>query len=132
MITSIEIENFKGIGERIQLDLKPITLLFGPNAQGKAVSFTPCFMPAKSSSVGISMRTAHSAGVLSSIWEDSVVLFTGGIYQDLSASDSLWISRTSDSLGLRYFRKAQLRAHSSCQLQPSRPGRFHRDRDRME
>ena len=36
MITSIEIENFKGIGERIQLDLKPITLLFGPNSAGKS------------------------------------------------------------------------------------------------
>ena len=36
MITRIEIENFKGIGERIQLDLKPITLLFGPNSAGKS------------------------------------------------------------------------------------------------
>jgi AAA15 family ATPase/GTPase len=36
MITRIEIENFKGIGERIRLDLKPITLLFGPNSAGKS------------------------------------------------------------------------------------------------
>jgi len=27
MITRIEIENFKGIGDRVELDLKPITLL---------------------------------------------------------------------------------------------------------
>lgn len=36
MITQIEIENFKGIGDRIQIDLKPITLLFGPNSAGKS------------------------------------------------------------------------------------------------
>ncbi len=32
----IEIENFKGIGERQAIDLKPITLLFGPNSAGKS------------------------------------------------------------------------------------------------
>src|SRR4051812_45528471 len=36
MITRIEIENFKGIGDRVELDLKPITLLFGPNSAGKS------------------------------------------------------------------------------------------------
>lgn len=36
MITRIEIENFKGIGERVAIDLKPITLLFGPNSAGKS------------------------------------------------------------------------------------------------
>ena len=36
MITGISIENFKGIGERIDLELKPITLLFGPNSAGKS------------------------------------------------------------------------------------------------
>ncbi len=36
MITSIEIENFKGIGERIKLDISPMTLLFGPNSAGKS------------------------------------------------------------------------------------------------
>jgi AAA15 family ATPase/GTPase len=35
-ITSITIENFKGIRDRVKIDLKPITLLFGPNSGGKS------------------------------------------------------------------------------------------------
>src|SRR5262249_51183070 len=31
-----EIENFKGIRDRVRIDLKPITLLFGPNSAGKS------------------------------------------------------------------------------------------------
>lgn len=36
MITGISIENFKGIGERVDLDFGPITLLFGANSAGKS------------------------------------------------------------------------------------------------
>lgn len=36
MITSITIENFKGIRERVKLDFRPITLLFGANSAGKS------------------------------------------------------------------------------------------------
>lgn len=36
IITSIIIENFKGIREPVQVELKPITLLFGPNSAGKS------------------------------------------------------------------------------------------------
>lgn len=36
MITGIAIENFKGIRERIEVKLKPLTLLFGPNSAGKS------------------------------------------------------------------------------------------------
>jgi hypothetical protein len=36
MITSIAIENFKAIRERVSFELKPITLLFGPNSSGKS------------------------------------------------------------------------------------------------
>jgi hypothetical protein len=36
MITAVEIENFKGIRERVRIELKPITLLFGPNSGGKS------------------------------------------------------------------------------------------------
>jgi hypothetical protein len=36
MITGISIENFKGIGERVDVELKPITLLFGANSAGKS------------------------------------------------------------------------------------------------
>lgn len=35
MLTRIGIENFKGLGDRVILDLRPITLLFGPNSAGK-------------------------------------------------------------------------------------------------
>lgn len=35
-LTRIEIENFKGIGKRQSIDLKPITLLFGANSAGKS------------------------------------------------------------------------------------------------
>ena len=35
-LTRIELENFKGIGERQAIDLRPITMLFGPNSAGKS------------------------------------------------------------------------------------------------
>lgn len=36
MLTAIEIENFKGIGERARIEFAPITLLFGANSAGKS------------------------------------------------------------------------------------------------
>jgi hypothetical protein len=36
MITRIAIENFKGIGDRVEIPIRPITLLFGPNSAGKS------------------------------------------------------------------------------------------------
>ena len=39
MITGITIENFKGIGSPVRLDLKPITMLFGSNSAGKSTIF---------------------------------------------------------------------------------------------
>ena len=38
LITAVEIENFKGIGRRVRIDLRPITLLFGRNSAGKSES----------------------------------------------------------------------------------------------
>jgi hypothetical protein len=35
-LSQIEIENFKGVGKAQVIDLKPITLLFGPNSAGKS------------------------------------------------------------------------------------------------
>ena len=35
-LTRIEVQNFKGIGNRQQIQLRPITLLFGPNSAGKS------------------------------------------------------------------------------------------------
>ena|SRR5260221_12300573 len=36
MLTAIEIENFKGIGRPVRIELRPLTLLFGPNSAGKS------------------------------------------------------------------------------------------------
>lgn len=38
-ITAIELENFQSIERRTRIDLKPITLLFGPNSAGKSAIF---------------------------------------------------------------------------------------------
>lgn len=35
-ITAVEIENFKAFGARQRIELRPITLLFGPNSSGKS------------------------------------------------------------------------------------------------
>lgn len=36
MLTALELENFKGIGPRQRIELKPLTLLFGANSAGKS------------------------------------------------------------------------------------------------
>lgn len=36
MITKITIENFKGVGDRVEIPIRPITLLFGANSAGKS------------------------------------------------------------------------------------------------
>ena len=36
LITAVEIENFKGIGRPVRIDLRPVTLLFGRNSAGKS------------------------------------------------------------------------------------------------
>lgn len=36
MITAIELENFKGVGHRVRIPIRPITLLFGANSAGKS------------------------------------------------------------------------------------------------
>jgi AAA15 family ATPase/GTPase len=38
-ITAIEVENFQSIEQRTRIELKPITLLFGPNSAGKSAIF---------------------------------------------------------------------------------------------
>ncbi len=36
MITGIAIENIGGFSERVDVELKPLTLLFGPNSAGRS------------------------------------------------------------------------------------------------
>lgn len=38
-ISAIELENFQSIGRRTRIELKPITLLYGPNSAGKSAVF---------------------------------------------------------------------------------------------
>ena len=35
-LTRLEIENFKGILSRQSIEIRPITMLFGPNSAGKS------------------------------------------------------------------------------------------------
>lgn len=39
IITHLTLSNFKGIGDSVTIDFKPITLLFGPNSAGKSTIF---------------------------------------------------------------------------------------------
>ncbi len=43
MITAIEIENFKGIGSRQRIEIRPLTLVFGKNSAGKSSLFHALF-----------------------------------------------------------------------------------------
>ena len=36
LLSALTIENFKAIGDPVRVELKPITLLFGPNSAGKS------------------------------------------------------------------------------------------------
>ena len=42
LIAAVEIENFKGIGRPVRIDLRPITLLFGRNSAGKSTVLPRC------------------------------------------------------------------------------------------
>ena len=46
-LSRIEIESFKGIGSTQLIDLKPITLLFGPNSAGKSTDPAITALPAR-------------------------------------------------------------------------------------
>ncbi|GAA4473617.1 AAA family ATPase [Novipirellula rosea] len=64
MISGIAIENFKGVREKIELELRPITLLFGPNSAGKstitdALDYFEALLITRSASLGnLSSRKA--------------------------------------------------------------------------
>ena len=44
MINKITIQNFKSIKDRVEIDIKPITLLFGPNSVGKITVYCWLFI----------------------------------------------------------------------------------------
>ncbi|MCA8988476.1 MAG: AAA family ATPase, partial [Planctomycetaceae bacterium] len=74
MLTNISIENFKGIGEKIELDLAPITLLFGANSAGKS---------------SIIHALHYAREVLFNMNTDADITETGGNYVNLGGFDNL-------------------------------------------
>lgn len=82
-VTSIEIANFKAIGERIVIPIRPITLIFGANSAGKS-SIMQCLAMLEQSveDGGLNMPNLHGKGPLVDVGE-----FRDFIYgHDLSRS----------------------------------------------
>ena len=63
LVTAIEIENFKGIGRPMRIDLQPITLLFGRNSAGKStVLHALCYAHELLSHRSVDVRTTELGG----------------------------------------------------------------------
>ncbi len=63
LITAIEIENFKGIGRPVRIDLRPITLLFGRNSAGKStILHALCYAHEILSHRNVDARTTELGG----------------------------------------------------------------------
>ena len=63
LITAVEIENFKGIGRPVRIDLRPITLLFGRNSTGKStVLHALCYAHEILSHRNVDARTTELGG----------------------------------------------------------------------
>jgi hypothetical protein len=63
LITAIEIENFKGIGRPVRIDMRPITLLFGRNSAGKStVLHALCYAHELLSHRNVDARTTEIGG----------------------------------------------------------------------
>ena len=63
LITAIEIENFKGIGRPVRIDLRPITLLFGRNSAAKStILHALCYAHEILSRSNVDARTTELGG----------------------------------------------------------------------
>ena len=63
LITAVEIENFKGIGRPVRVELRPITLLFGSNSVGKStVLHALCYAHEILSHRNVDARTTELGG----------------------------------------------------------------------
>ena len=103
MISGITIENFKGIRERISLDLRPITLLFGANSAGKstitdALDFFEAVLTARSPSLSDLSTLEAGANAKENSFErlihnhDSTRTMTIGVKCELSEDDDDFMS----------------------------------------
>ena len=72
MITGISLENFKGIRERVDIDLKPITLLFGANSAGKSTILHALHYAHELFQRGNSDADLHRSAAVKLTWEASV------------------------------------------------------------
>ena len=63
LITAVEIENFKGIGRPVRVELRPVTLLFGSNSVGKStVLHALCYAHEILSHGNVDARTTELGG----------------------------------------------------------------------
>ena len=63
LITAVEIENFKGIGRPVRVELRPVTLLFGGNSVGKStVLHALCYAHEILSHRNVDARTTELGG----------------------------------------------------------------------
>ena len=92
VITAVEIENFKGIGRPLRIDLRPITLLFGGNSAGKStVLHALCYAHEILSGGNLDAHETRLGG-------DRVDL--GGFRRFVHAHDSRKVVRLRVELGL--------------------------------
>lgn len=63
LITAVEIENFKGVGRPVRVELRPVTLLFGSNSVGKStVLHALCYAHEILSHGNVDARTTELGG----------------------------------------------------------------------
>ena len=93
LVTAVEIENFKGIGRPVRIELRPITLLFGRNSAGKStVLHALCYAHEILSHRNVDARKTSLGG-------DQIDL--GGFRQFVHAHDSTRPVRLRFELNLR-------------------------------
>ena len=62
MIQSMEIENFKCIGKNTKIDIKPVTILMGPNSSGKSSIIKPLLLAKQTADSRDVQMTVQSDG----------------------------------------------------------------------
>ena len=96
LITAFEIENFKGIGRSVRVDLRPVTLLFGSNSAGKStILHALCYAHEILSHRSVDARKTELGG-------DQIDL--GGFHNFVHGHDRAWTVRLRFELNLEGWR----------------------------